>query len=51
MSGCLSEILCVCDSINNGVQLYYPDGELNFNFPQLNWPMYSVPATAVSGKR
>ena len=35
-----SEILCVCDSNNNSVQMYYLDGKLISNFPHLNWPMY-----------
>lgn len=43
-----SEILCVCDSNNNSVQLYYLDGKPISNFPHLNWPMYL--ATGANGE-
>lgn len=35
-----SEILCVCDSNNNCVNLYYPDGTSVSSVSDLTWPMY-----------
>ncbi|KAJ7381131.1 hypothetical protein OS493_004729 [Desmophyllum pertusum] len=34
------DILCVCDSNKNCIRLYYLDGKIITNFPNLNWPMY-----------